>query len=128
MREIPNYEDYYKVTTCGKVWSNRSQKYLKPAIIKGYEKVLLYKTVNGKSQRKQLFVHRLVALTYLTKVEGKNLNEELVKFGYAWVYRKYCDRSFCKDWLEFEKTASENKIGLWADKSPLPPWEWRKLN
>ena len=34
-------------------------------------------------------------------VNGKNLNESLVKSGFAWVYRKYCKQSYCNDWLNF---------------------------
>lgn len=57
---------------------------------------------------------------------GTNVNEEIIKAGYAWQYRKYCKASFCDDWLEIEKQARNNRIGLWQDKNPQAPWEWRK--
>ena len=54
---------------------------------------------------------------------GNNLNRELVKAGLAWWYRKYSkDESIG----ELEKEAREKKLGLWADKNPIPPWDWRK--
>jgi endonuclease YncB( thermonuclease family) len=54
------------------------------------------------------------------------VNKEIVKSGYAWVYRKYCDQEFCTDWAELERIARDSKMGLWQDKKPVPPWEWRK--
>lgn len=65
---------------------------------------------------------RAVAMVY---ADGKNVNEIMVKGGYAWVYRKYCKDSFCNDWLEHEKQAKQSKRALWKDSNPEPPWEWR---
>lgn len=66
---------------------------------------------------------RTVGFVYINDL---NLSEEIIRNGYGWVYRKYCKRAFCDDWLEHEKQARESRIGLWKDKSPTPPWEWRK--
>lgn len=65
---------------------------------------------------------RTVAMIYVGK---ENLNESLVRAGYAWVYRKYCKDWYCSRWLEYEKQARAKKLGLWADPHPMPPWEWR---
>lgn len=61
-------------------------------------------------------------------VNGQNVNEEIIRAGYAWQYRKYCLESFCPGWLKFEESARASKIGLWYDKNPTPPWEWRKTS
>ena len=57
---------------------------------------------------------------------GTNVNQEMVRGGYAWVYRKYCDKSFCDFWLALESEARGKKIGLWQEPDPVPPWEWRR--
>ncbi len=31
----------------------------------------------------------------MVSVNGKSINEELIKNGFAWVYTKYCDKPFC---------------------------------
>ncbi len=49
-------------------------------------------------------------------------SEQLIK-GMAWVYQ---DHSNDAALLSVEAHARANKIGLWADKEPVPPWEWRK--
>ena len=55
--------------------------------------------------------------------DGRSLNEELVYQGLAWWYRKY---SKSPRLATFEMEARLAHRGLWADKNPIPPWEWRK--
>jgi endonuclease YncB( thermonuclease family) len=55
--------------------------------------------------------------------DGLNLNQELVKQGWCWWYRKYAPGDTALEGLE--KEAREAKKGLWADPQPVPPWEWR---
>ncbi len=59
-------------------------------------------------------------------VHGRNVNEEIIRAGYGWQYRKYCRVSFCSKWLTIEQMARNVGLGLWRDKHPVPPWEWRK--
>lgn len=62
MKDIEGYEGLYAVTSCGKVWSYRSKKFLKPRPThQGYLRVCLYK----KGERQDFYIHRLVAETYL---------------------------------------------------------------
>lgn len=53
--------------------------------------------------------------------KGQDINAQMVLNGYAWAYVKYS-----RIYVDQEKTARENKLGLWRDKEPAPPWEWRK--
>lgn len=55
----------------------------------------------------------------LVSVNGSNLNEQIVTNGYGWVYRKYCHRAFCDDWLKLETKAREARLGLWQNRSPV---------
>ncbi len=56
-------------------------------------------------------------------VDGLNVNHELVKQGMAWVYRKY---NKDKALYELESRAKKERLGLWLDENPIPPWEWRR--
>lgn len=68
MKDIKGYEGLYAITSCGKVWSYKSQKFLKPGDNGiGYLKVGLWK--EGKT--KYRFVHRLVAEAYIPNPENK---------------------------------------------------------
>lgn len=66
---------------------------------------------------------RTVGMVYIGK---KCLNEELIKNGYAWVYKHYCFESFCNNWLKLERKARVNKLGLWIYNNPVPPWDFRR--
>ncbi|MCD4676686.1 MAG: thermonuclease family protein [Desulfobacula sp.] len=66
---------------------------------------------------------RTIGVVY---VDQKCLNEELIKNGFAWVYKKYCSKSFCNKWLKLEQVARENKFGLWLYDNPVPPWDFRR--
>lgn len=62
MKDIPNYEGLYAITSCGKVWSYRRNKFMVLGHDKdGYPRISLRK--NGKV--KTYFIHRLVAEAYL---------------------------------------------------------------
>lgn len=55
--------------------------------------------------------------------DGNSLNRELVAQGFAWWYRQY---SHDETIGVLEAQARTARRGLWADPSPVPPWEWRK--
>lgn len=86
-----------------------------------FTKYLLFnKIVNVEPVTKDKY-GRVVANLF---IEGKNVNQEIVKNGYAWWYRKYAPDDTELEKLEEE--AREEKRGLWQDPEPIPPWEWRK--
>lgn len=55
---------------------------------------------------------------------GRNVNEEQIRAGMAWVYRKYAKGY--GDLYRLEDEARMGQRGLWVDLEPVPPWEWRK--
>jgi len=54
--------------------------------------------------------------------DGTNLNEEIIKAGLAWQYKQYSTSSKL---AKLEAAARVDKIGIWSDPNPIPPWEWR---
>ena len=56
-------------------------------------------------------------------VDNHDMNLRQIEDGYAWVYRRYCKRA---DYYKAEEYARNKKLGLWYDKYPIPPWEYRK--
>jgi micrococcal nuclease len=51
---------------------------------------------------------------------GRWINLEMVKEGWAWHYKAYSDNKQLA-----EVAARKIRRGLWADPSPVPPWEYR---
>lgn len=68
---------------------------------------------NGKDRYK-----RILGIVYH---KGQDINAQMVENGYAWAYVKYSII-----YVDQEKTARENKRGLWQSSDPTPPWVWRK--
>jgi micrococcal nuclease len=62
----------------------------------------------------------------LAFVDGKCVNQELVRAGLAWVYLQYCTISRCNEWLRLQQEAKEKRLGLWTMRRPVPPWEYRE--
>ena len=56
-------------------------------------------------------------------VDNHDMNLRQIEDGFAWVYRRYCKRA---DYYKAEEYARNRKLGLWYDKYPMPPWEYRK--
>jgi micrococcal nuclease len=56
--------------------------------------------------------------------DGRILNYEIVKAGFAWWFRRYAEKNATLEGLEAE--ARKAKRGLWVLRDPVPPWEFRK--
>lgn len=48
----------------------------------------------------------------------------LVRDGWAWWYKEYAPND--KRLQRAEEKARREKKGLWKEKNPVPPWEWRR--
>jgi len=88
-----------------------SQKYLSQLIYK--KDIKLDKT--GEDQ-----YGRTLGFTYL--LDGTDINLQMLKEGMVWHYKKYNSNRLYSD---AEKEARSFKKGLWTDKNPIAPWEFR---
>jgi endonuclease YncB( thermonuclease family) len=56
--------------------------------------------------------------------DGRTLNKEIVRAGYAWWYWEYDPDD--TEMQTLQATARDNHVGLWSNSIPTAPWEWRK--
>lgn len=63
---------------------------------------------------------RSVCTVYVNDV---SVNAQQVARGYAWVYRQYAPAN--SPLYKLETQARASGIGLWQERTPTPPWEWR---
>ena len=62
-------------------------------------------------------------------VNGEDANLEQVEAGMAWHYKKYQREQSASDRIKYsdaELEARRQKIGLWHDANPMPPWDYRQ--
>jgi endonuclease YncB( thermonuclease family) len=85
----------------------------------------LARLIEGREVRVELVDRdnygRLVARVWIGDID---INLALVEAGHAWWYEYYAqDR---RDLELAEEAARRAQLGLWAQRNPVPPWEWRR--
>lgn len=61
-------------------------------------------------------------------INGEDINIEQIRRGLAWFYRHYQRELSDADRQSYDQAEDEAKDlrrGLWADKLPVPPWDFR---
>lgn len=66
------------------------------------------------------------------KVIVGNLDANLlqISLGMAWYYKKYKSELVFEDRLDYlhaQEKAKAEKLGLWSENQPIPPWDFRKV-
>lgn len=62
-------------------------------------------------------------------VNGRDMNIEQIRHGLAWFYRQYEVELSPDDRQSYDRAESEAKDykkGLWSDRNPVSPWEFRR--
>ena len=77
------------------------------------------KTVKVEWEKKDQF-GRILGIVYL---EDTDINLEMVATGNAWHYAHF-DQT--PEYAEAEKSARAARLGLWADESPINPYDFRQ--
>ena len=80
---------------------------------------------------------RIVGKVWATPLDclgcGKTLDVGLAQIttGMAWWYRKYANEQSAEDQHRYEsaeREAKARKLGLWQEKNPVAPWEYRRTS
>lgn len=94
----------------------------------------------AKRALSDLIFHRVVTVEWHKKdrygrvpgkvlAGGQDANLKMVRQGMAWHYKKYQNEQLPADRLSYaraEGAARLERIGLWIDKEPTAPWEFRR--
>jgi endonuclease YncB( thermonuclease family) len=99
-------------------FGTRSKQYLSNLIFGKQICIKFQLTKKGKHKRSW---DRYIAWAYTP--DGKDVSAEMLKAGMAWHYKKY---DSMQEEAKLENGARKAKIGLWVDKNPVAPWNFRK--
>jgi micrococcal nuclease len=89
--------------------------------------VLKAKVLRRKVKVDIIYIDRYKRMVGIVYLDGRDINLEMVRGGWAWAYREYLDRPYASAYLNAEKEARDKRSGLWKQANPQPPWEFRKL-
>lgn len=82
------------------------------------DQIVEVKTTGQKSYDREIcFLHQ----------DRTDINLEMIRQGYAWAYRKYLKEPYESKYVKAELEARSMNLGLWADPTPVAPWEWRRF-
>jgi endonuclease YncB( thermonuclease family) len=70
--------------------------------------------------------HRVIGSVFL---DEKNIGPEMLKQGNVWYYRQF-QKELSADnrqaYAAGETSAKDQRLGLWSDDRPAPPWDYRR--
>lgn len=123
--------------TCYRLNLRRSKTKIRFAYIDAPESSQEYGSESQKLVKKLVY-RRLVRIN-ITDVDRygrcvgvvyrrtRNVNEELVKRGAAWVYEEYIKNANKRQhWMALQSQAKKQKKGLWKSSKPIRPSLYRK--
>ena len=130
--EILKGEEFVKVRLHGIDAPERSQKYGKEATDKVIELLHPVNMITVNILDKDRY-GRYIATVHTNDEDMVKVNSYgavrgdvgliLVDQGLAWHYKKYSDS---KELEAAENYARTNKLGLWSEEDPIPPWVYRR--
>lgn len=93
-------------------------------------RIFLKRLVDGKRVKVQIVdVDRYGRYVGIITVGRKDAGYEILRAGLAWCYYAYLKNLPPEYASAYKKVATEARSarrGLWKDKNPIPPWDWRK--
>jgi endonuclease YncB( thermonuclease family) len=84
------------------------------------------RTATATCHKVDRYQRRVCAVT----VDDRDVGEELILRGHAWVFTRYAHElptARRSAYEQAERRARDERSGLWQDTSPVPPWEWRQM-
>lgn len=69
---------------------------------------------------------RVVGKVMLNKTD---VNLQQVKRGMAWVFKHFVNDPYSQDeadYVDAQEQAEDSRLGLWTQRDPIPPWEFRR--
>ena len=127
-----NYEQH-KIRLAGIDAPERKQAY-GLASRKHLASIVANKQVTVKYQKRDRYGRILgkVLLVVVFHTSGDEIDVclEQVKAGFGWHYKKYQHEQSLEDqrlYADAENQARDERLGLWRENNPNPPWEHRQL-
>ncbi|GFO68586.1 hypothetical protein GMLC_21650 [Geomonas limicola] len=108
--------------------NSRTKAVVKPGQPYGGEahQALRHKVAGKQVAAEIMDIDRYKRSVAILRLGNRDINQEMVREGWAWAYRQYLDRPHASGYIASEAAARRERLGLWQQGNPQPPWEFRK--
>ena len=116
---------YAEVCRCFVVGAPETEQPYGPQATEALRKLILGKKNEGEAVTRDIY-GRIVCRVVCDK---RDMSLTMIRQGYAWPYYQYFYRLSPKERAAYKKAALLAKTegrGLWQEKNPTAPWQWRK--
>ena len=116
---------YAEVCRCLVMDAPETEQPYGPQATEALRKLILGKKIEGEAVTRDIY-GRIVCRVVCDK---RDMNLTMIRQGYAWPYYQYFYRLSPKERAAYKKAALLAKtegLGLWQEKNPTAPWQWRK--
>ncbi|MFZ4855937.1 MAG: thermonuclease family protein [Desulfuromonadaceae bacterium] len=90
------------------------------------KRMLMYKIMGRRVTAEIIDVDQYKRVVAVIRLNGKDINREMVTEGMAWAYRQYLQGPYESEYIRNETGARSRRTGLWRESNPQPPWEFRR--
>lgn len=121
---LDNEKTQHKIRLAGIDTPERKQPYGKAA--RQYLAKQIFKKQVCIGWYKRDKYQRLVGVV---RINDEDINLKLLSAGLGWHYKQYQNEQSKSDRIRYskaQKKAESAGAGLWRDRSPIPPWLWRR--
>jgi endonuclease YncB( thermonuclease family) len=91
------------------------------------KRTLGFKVMGRRVTAETVEVDQYQRVIAVLRLDGRDINREMVAEGMAWAYRHYLHGPYASEYIGAEERARGRHIGLWRDPNPQPPWEFRRM-
>ena len=116
---------YAEVCRCFVVGAPETEQPYGPQATEALRKLILGKKIEGEAVTRDIY-GRIVCRVVCDK---RDMSLTMIRQGYTWPYYQYFYRLSPKERAAYKKAALLAKtegLGLWQEKNPTAPWQWRK--
>lgn len=117
--------DYVEAFLTAKKIAPETEQPYGPQATEALRKLILGKKIEGEAVTRDIY-GRIVCRVVCDK---RDMSLTMIRQGYAWPYYQYFYRLSPKERAAYKRAALLAKtegLGLWQEKNPTAPWQWRK--
>lgn len=90
------------------------------------KRTLMYKIMGRQVTAEMVEDDQYQRAVAIVRYNGRDINREMVAEGMAWACRQYLHGPYASVYIGAEDLARSRHKGLWRDRNPKPPWEFRQ--